>query len=568
MPMLSPEFMTKKRNQISRLHTRREDNRRHWSQLADFYLPQRYVYLENADSDRKRRANLRNPYILDSTSTDAAQTLAAGMQNGITSPARPWFRLRIANFQDEIEHPARVWLDEVERRMLRVMAESNFYKAIGTAYLELGIFSTAAILIYEDADDVIRCYNSPLGEFYLAQGSQQKVSTYGRRFMYTVEQVVERWGRENCSPTVQKKWDEKGDRLYDMVEIEHIIEPNIEEKGAPRLPRMMGWREIYYERSNLGSGAQVGASGLALGVAGYREFPCIAPRWDTTANDVYGSNSPGMQALADVIQLQHETKARGRLLDIMSDPPMVLDSSLKGKPNALIPGGRTYARLDSQSAGARPAYQVNPPFGEISADIQIVQARIREAFHNDLFRMISQLDTVRSATEIDARREEKLVLLGPVLSRFENEALDPAIRRIYNIMDRAGLLPELPEELEGTEIEIQYVSILNDAQLAVSTAPIERYVAFTGETGAAFPDVLDVPNMTELNRIYAERLGIPAQGLNSRQAVEATRQQKQAAQQAAGATEVAGAAIDGAQQLSETDVGGGVNALQLMLGNA
>jgi hypothetical protein len=33
---------------------------------------------------------------------------------------------------------------------------------------------------------------------------------------------------------------------------------------------------------------------------------------------------------------------------------------------------------------------------------------------NDLFRMISELDTVRSATEIDARREEKLVLLGPV----------------------------------------------------------------------------------------------------------------------------------------------------------
>ncbi|MBK6911397.1 MAG: hypothetical protein IPH10_10795 [bacterium] len=125
-----------------------------------------------------------------------------------------------------------------------------------------------------------------------------------------------------------------------------------------------------------------------------------------------------------------------------------------------MPGGHTFVSGTSQMGGAKPAYQVAPPLGELSADIRDVQLRIREFFHNDLFQMISQLETVRTATEIDARREEKLVQLGPVLERFENEALDPAIKRIFAIMDRMGLLPEAPQSLQGADLEIQYVSIL------------------------------------------------------------------------------------------------------------
>lgn len=576
MPQIGAQLIQDKKKQIVRLHTLREDNREHWRELANFILPYRYVSLEAPDSDTKRRANMRNRYILDPAATKAAQVLGAGMLNGITSPARPWFRLRIANFEDELEHPLRLWLDEVVRRMLRVMAESNFYKALGTMYLELGVFGTAACIIYEDFDEVIRCYNSPLGEYYLQQDERGKVDTFARRIMWTVKQTVDRFGIENCSETVQNKYKggmdgTKSDQLYDFVQIEHIIEPNKKPLGGRlRLPPTMKWRELYYETATTsGSTSTMPKTGMALGVKGFREYPCITPRWSTTANDVYGTDNPGMTALPDIIQLQHETKERGRILDTMARPPLVVDASMKGKPNSLIPGGVSYVNFaQNTNAGAKPAYQVNAPYGEITQDIQFIQERIREAFHNDLFNMISQLDTVRSATEIDARREEKLVLMGPVLSRFENEALDPAIKRIFSIMDRKGLLPEAPPELEDVELEVQYVSILADAQSAVSTTPIERYLAFTGEQAAVFQNVLDVPNAVELNRIYAERLGIPARGINSRRQVEENQASRAAAQQAAQATEQAAVAVDAAKGLSETDVGGGVNALQALIGSA
>ena len=64
-----------------------------WRELADFFLPKRYVWLQ---SDKERRVrNAKNPNILDGTGTAAARVLAAGMMNGITSPSRPWFSLRV-----------------------------------------------------------------------------------------------------------------------------------------------------------------------------------------------------------------------------------------------------------------------------------------------------------------------------------------------------------------------------------------------------------------------------------------------------------------------------------------
>ena len=75
-------------------------------------------------------------------------------------------------------------------------------------------------------------------------------------------------------------------------------------------------------------------------------------------------------------------------------------------------------------------------------DIQDVQKRIKEIFFNDLFLMFQQMEAEpRSATAIDARREEKMVMLGPVLERFQNEALDKVIDRVFNIMLRAQTVP-------------------------------------------------------------------------------------------------------------------------------
>ena len=525
-----------------------------WREISDFFLPRRYPWL--LTDKEHRSASIRNRQLLDSTSTTALRTLATGMMNGITSPSRPWFRLRLAGFTDEsTPYSVRIWLDEAGDRMLTVMAESNFYNAIGILYLEWCAFGTASMSIYEDFDDVIRCHNHALGEFYLDTDENGRVNRHGRKFMRTVEQTISMFGEENVSPSVLADWKAGDIRRFNPVYICHLIEEN--DNSIPGVRRSAAFREVYWEAGkNLDQ---------VLRAAPLDEFANISPRWETYGADVYGS-SPCMDALPDVRQLTQMIKQRAKGLDKLVDPPMLINKKLASQPKSMLPGGHTYVNGNDLQQGARPAYQVNIPFQELNMDIAACQMRIRQVLFNDLFKMISELDTVRSATEIDARREEKLILLGPVLERFESEGLSPCIERIFNICLRGGIFPPLPQELGEADIRIQYVSILADAQRAVGTVAIERYLQLLGNMASMFPEAVDVPNPEEIIREYADIIGVKARLQRSREDVEALRQQRDEQQQISQAAEQGQALVGGAQQLSETDLGGGQNALQALLG--
>ena len=517
--------------------------------LADYYLPRRYVWLL---SDKERRVReARNPMILDGTGTKSARTLASGMMNGITSPSRPWFKVRVVGFDDDAENEVRLWLDEVTRRMLLVMAESNFYNSLAVLYLDLVVFGTASMLIYEDRESVIRCSNPALGEFYIAQSHRLQVNTFAREFSYKVHQIEARWGKENMSDALRARVEQGGAALQQDVDIVHLIIPNPDGKGP------FAFSEFYWEKG--------APTGQILERRGYHEMPGIFPRWELTGNDSYGM-CPAMDALGDVIQLQHETKKKAQGLDKLVSPPMLADIQLAHRPTALLPNGVTFVSGMQNNGGMKPAYQIQIPLQELTADIREIQFRISETFHNDLFKMISQLETVRSATEIDARKEEKLVLLGSVLERFENEALDPAINRIFGCMQRAGLIPPAPESIQNADLEIQYDSILSAAQRAVGVIPTERWLTMVGNVAAIYPSAVNIPNFDQLLRDYARDIGVPARGINSVEDASAlTQEQNDLAQQreAAATGEVL---VNSAKQLSETQVTPGVSALQRIIG--
>ncbi len=523
----------------------------YWQEIADYIMPRRF--LASYQEIGGKAAQLRNPNILDGTATIAAETLAAGMMNGITSPARPWFRLRVSSVFEDGE--IRRWLDDSQDRMMYVMAETNFYNAMATIYSDLSGFATAAMLIYEDEKDIFRCYNLALGEYYLLQDNRRIVNRLGRTFEWRVEQLVDEFGLDNCSRLVQENYKRGGAHLNTRFKIHHLIEPNYDDKLG--VAKVHDFREIYWEAAN-------GHPGEVLRVRGYRDWPAVTPRWATVGNDSYGVG-PSMVALGDVKQLQHMTKRKAQGLDKMISPPMVADIQLRGRPTSLLPNGVTYV-AGANSVGMKPAYQVNVPIAEMSNDILAVQERIRQFYHNDLFRMISQLDAVRTATEIDARREEKLVLLGPVLERFENEALDPALRRIFSIMLRRGYFLPPPAQLNAASLEIEYVSVLNDAQRAVGAAPLERYLGVLGNIAGVRPEVLEYPDWPELILSYADRIGVPEKANKTRRQIDEmlAKLDQQAQQQQA--MEAVPIAADAAKNLSETEVGGGANALQQLLG--
>jgi hypothetical protein len=527
----------------------------HWREIADYMMPRRYRWL--ITPNQGNRGAPFNQRIIDNTGTVASRVLSAGMMSGITSPGRPWFKLGTPNTTLNDNSAVKLWLSEVERRMAMVFAESNFYTSLATVYEDLGIFGTGVMIIYQDYDDVIRCFNTCAGEYFLQNDDRQDVSTMGREFVLTVKQVAETFGLENCSPTVRGAIETGGAMLTREIIIGHLIEKN--DDYVPKAPGVKGmpWREVYWER---GTG-----NNMLLRVRGFHDKPFIAPRWSIVGNDAYG-RSPGMDALGDVKMLQVEQKRKAQAIDKHVNPPMLADVSLKNEPASMLPGGVTYVSGNGAGVGFKPAYQIAPDFSGLVEDIKEVQERIKVTFFNDLFMMISQLDTVRTATEIDARREEKLIQLGPVLERFENEALDPAINCVFGIMLRGGLLPPIPQELSGAKIKVEYISMLAEAQKAASTTAIERLFGFAGNLAGVKPEIMDNLDADEAIDEYAEMLGVSPKIIVATAKVMQLRAARNQQQQAEMAINTAPALAQGAQTLSQTPVGGGQTALQKMLG--
>jgi hypothetical protein len=441
--------------------------------------------------------------------------------------------------------------------MLFAMAETNYYSSLALQYLDLATFQTSWKMIYEDNDDVFRCINYPLGEYYFSQNSKMVVDRVAREFTWRVEQVVQEFGFENCSTAVKMSYKTGGKGLNEYVSLCHVLEPNDTRFRDVGVPRVFPWREIFWDKAD--------TPGRVLRVRGYNEWPGAAARWEVMGNDPYGVG-PSSDALPDIRQLQHMEKRKLQALDKLVSPPVVADIQLQNRPMALLPNGVTYV-AGINNVGVKPIYTVQPPLGEITQEIRGLETRIKETYHNDLFRMISELTQRMTATEVDARREEKLVLLGPVLDRFQNEVLDSDIKRIFGIMLRNGLFAPPPPEIIDGAAAIEYDSILSDARRALDAAPIERGAAFIGNLSAAVPEVMEIPDWQETTKDYLRKIGWPEKNIRPAEEIVASIQAKQQGAAVAQGAETASTAAGAAKLLSETPVGGASSALGLLLGN-
>jgi hypothetical protein len=476
------------------LKTERSSWLSHWKEISDYLLPRSGRYFVQ-DRDRGQR---RHNNIYDSTGTRALRVLAAGMMAGMTSPARPWFRLGTADPDLMKFAPVKMWLDDVTRTMSTVFQKSNTYRSLHSMYEELGAFGTGAAIVLPDYNNVIHHYPLTIGEYCIATDYQGNVNTLYREFQKTVHELVGEFGIENCSNTVKNLYDRGS--LDQWVTILHSIEPRSDRDARKRDGKNMPWSSCYFE-----IGAQ---EGKYLSESGFKEFPAVVPRWATAGGDIYG-NSPGMEALGDIKQLQHEQLRKAQGIDYKTKPPLQVPTSMKNRDVETLPGGISFVDASSPHGGIRTAFETNLDLSHLLEDIRDVRGRIQGSFYADLFLMLAnQTDTRMTATEVAERHEEKLLMLGPVLERLHNELLDPLIETTFSRMIEAGVVPPPPPELEGQDINVDFVSMLAQAQRAIGTNSVDRFVGNLGQIAAFKPDVLDKFDSDKWADSYSDMLGV------------------------------------------------------------
>jgi len=540
------------------LDRERSSWRQHWLDLQQFILPRRGRFF----TTDVNKGNRRNKSIIDSTGTMAARNLGSGMMAGITSPARPWFRLAPPDPGMRDFAPVRNWLDIVERLLREIFARSNVYNVLHMQYKELGTFGTGPILVQEDFDDVIRAYPFTVGSYMLGTDERLRVNTVYRDVPMTVEQVVRQFGLSKVTNATRELY-EKGD-YHVWVDVVHAIEPNDDELADQYMSRLDGrqmeFRSVYYEKGS--------DSDKFLSVSGYYEFPVMAPRWDVLGTDVYGGSCPGMDALGDCQQLQVMQREKGKGIAKQVNPPMVASPTLKDRATSTLPGGVTFVDAVGGKPGFYPAYQVQFDLRSLQQDIYETQQRIRRAFYEDLFLMLAQSDRREmTAREVEERHEEKLLMLGPVMERLNDELLGPLIDRTFMTAIRAGIVPEPPKEIQGAELQVEYISIMAQAQKMIGVTGVDRLVGFVGGLAQVKPEVIDKLDVDQAVDEYADMLGTPASLVLSDEQVAEQRKQRQQAEQQQQQLNMAQQAADTLSRASQAKAQDGKSIVDAMLGS-
>lgn len=391
--------------------------------------------------------------IIDSTGTRALRVLAQGMMSGLTSPAKPWFSLKLSERHGPESEPERNWLNIVESRIYAALARSNFYPTLQSTYAELAAFGAANIYQEVGHKRLMRFTLVPCGDFAWKNNDDGRVETVVRYLTMTARQIAERYGEEAMSKRARRLLDENPEK---RVKIVHMVRPRKNKKNAPDAlnPMKMPWESLVWEA----------CSNTFLHEGGYEELPHITARWNSLGNTSPYGCSPAMEILFDIQKLQKATRDQLLIVREATRPTEAASEEKESLFRSVMKYGWGWYYWPSPCKKDAPQYQIKPDIAKVGREIEDLRTAIRKGLFNDFFLAFTREAKPKTKQEMDARSEEVLGELSPVIERLQAELLDPLIERTYGMLKRAGMLPTPPCCMEGKALRVEYISPLAAAQ--------------------------------------------------------------------------------------------------------
>jgi len=491
--------------QFNKLKSKRANWESHWQEIADYVLPRRADVTKSRSSGDKRTT-----LIFDGTALHACELLSSSLHGMLTNAATPWFSMRFKNEMLAADEESREWLEACTQSMYIALDRSNFQQEIHELYTDLVTFGTSCMMIEEDNQKLLRFSTRHIKEIYISENDKGVVDTVHREFKMTARAAYQRFG-ENLSRRLKKIAETNP---YDEVTIHQCVKPNDQQNPYKMDDKSMAFTSIYYDHEDK----------KIISVSGFNEFPFVVPRWLKSSSEMYG-RSPSMTALPDIKMINKMSETTIKAAQKMVDPPLLVPDDSFVLPVRTQPGGLNYYRSGTRDRIEPLNIGANTPVG-LNLEDQRREA-IRQAYFVD--QLLMSQDVRMTATEVMQRNEEKMRLLAPVLGRLQAEMLQPLITRSFNIMLRKGLLPTPPVSLQGSTIDIEYVSPLARSQRTGDVQAILRSLEIITPLAQMLP-VMDYLDGDKLVKHITDVLGVPRKVLRSDQEVAEIREQQAEAQ--------------------------------------
>lgn len=490
----------------------------HWSMVGQYALPYR-LRMNITDQNRGDRRNLS---IIDSTVGICLRTIKAGMMNGHTNPADRWFRYRLKDRELSEFGPVKEWLDQENIDTLQDFDRSNLYSCLPLVYGDTSGFATSTMSIEEDLDAAIFGRVHHIGTYWFSTNHKNELDSWYREFRMTIRQLMKRFatGAKDLSmfsSQVRKMIDDRT-KWNEWVDVGQIIMPNTDylpdRLASKYKPIGQCWFELGVSKASGNANyLEERDRSVYLEENGFDEMPILLSRWEAGEGDTWGLDSPGMMSIGDAKSLQMGERRIYQAIDKLVDPHYLVPASVEEANSNLdfLPGEYTVVDDSDGLKGMRPIYEINPRVQEQEAKQEQLRQRIKTVHYYDLFRMLDSLDDrTRTATEILERKAEKLNLLAPTTVQLAKGVLRPLIDRTFKIRWRQGRVADPPDELEGQEIEVEYMGVFAQAQRATQVQPIQQLLMQVAPFVQVRPDILDKIDLDQVIDELANALQVPA----------------------------------------------------------
>lgn len=498
-----------------------------WQDIKDYVRPNTSDFHQVNE-----RGESQVDKIYDSTALWALEQLAAGLNSYLTSPTSRWFTLRLME-RDQLTEEELLYLEYVSDAVYYEYNKPTvgFAPAIHEAYMDLGAFGTCSLFQdWSDTHRSIRFCSEPLMSCYVDENADGIIDTIAREMKMTALQVRDKFDADTPDEILVDIDKKQFQKEYNIL---HIVYPrrdrDVMKLGAKGKPFASVW--IWKDKQML------------IREGGFDSFPYHVGRWTKISGDQYG-RSPSMTCMPAIKMVNAMNKTIIKAGQKIVDPPLVLPSDgymlpLRTAPGSLVfkePGVENIVPLETR--------------GRVDIGLDLINAhrdQILKAFFVDWIIRDKKRER-QTTTEIVDDREEILRQMAPMLGRIQNEMLGPIIKRTLDIMARKNKLPPPPPSLEGSTLDITYISPAAMAQFGGKAIGIQRFIQDIGQLASVMPQVMDIVDADMVASELARYRDVSRRVLRDQQSVAQLRQeraqQQQMAMQLQAGTQVASALKD------------------------
>lgn len=510
--------------EFDRLKSKRAEWENYWQELANYMLPRKSDVLNIIVGSHKRTAQL-----LDTTAMAACEKFARGLASYLCPPTQRWFGFAVRTPELRDDWDVNAWLDEAADAVHRNLALSNFSNEIFEIFIDLGVFGTGCVYVEPGVNSMFFFDTAQLREYYIKENYLKQIDTLIRRRVFTARQAVQAFKILSDEVRTAAGDPKTSHKPFEFIQ---AVFPREDYDETKRDFLNMPWASLWIEVK----GRKLVQQG------GYRSFPFSVPRWLKLGGEIYGW-SPGMAVFPDTKMTNTMWRTVIDAAEKATDPALLAPSEAFVGELRTMPGAVNYyqpMQPGMRDAGVYAMPQVGNPLVGLEM-INQRQGNIKSAFYNDLFLLLNEMQppVEMTATEVQERIRERVMMLAPSLGRLQSELFNPLITRCLDILLEQGALPTPPENLGGEIVNIEYISELALKLKEVESGTLIRTISLAQPLIENNQLVMDNLNDDRAFRGIAQRQNMPADWLRTEEERDALRQARADKQEQMAALEAA-----------------------------